>query len=126
MANFEEIGKRFVEHYYTLFDQNQRGQLGALYRAESMLTFENDKFQTPERIVAKLTSLAFQTVLHQISTCDCQPTAGNGILVFVCGNLAVDGEQTPMKFSQVFNLQPIPGQAGGFFVHNDLFRLNLG
>ena len=33
-------------------------------------------------------SLAFQTVLHQPVTIDCQPTP-NGVLIFVCGNLIV-------------------------------------
>lgn len=31
MANFEEVGKAFVTHYYNLFDTNQRAQLAPLY-----------------------------------------------------------------------------------------------
>jgi len=56
---------------------------------------------------------------------DAQPSAGSGVLIFVCGNLAVDGNvETPLKFSQTFLLLPIQGSQGGFFVQNDLFRLN--
>jgi len=124
MSSFEEVGKAFVGHYYTQFDANKRAELGNLYQNDSMLTFENDKFQGRDNILTKLTSLAFQTVKHQISTLDCQPTPGNGILVFVSGNLAVDGNlETPIKFSQVFHLYPIPN-SGGYYVLNDLFRLN--
>jgi hypothetical protein len=36
----------------------------------------------------------------------------------------IDNSNQPLKFSQVFSLMPIQGQQGGFFVLNDLFRLN--
>jgi len=123
MSNFEEVAKAFVTHYYTLFDENKRHELHSLYQNESMLTFENEKYQGSDNIVKKLTSLAFQTVKHGLTTLDAQPTPGSGILIFACGNLAVDNEN-PLKFSQVFNLMPTP--AGGYYVLNDLFRLNYG
>ncbi|WNV87423.1 ketosteroid isomerase family protein [Umezawaea sp. Da 62-37] len=28
-----------------------------------------------------------------------------------------------MQFTRSFTLAPIPGQPGGYFVHNDIFRL---
>jgi hypothetical protein len=34
-------------------------------------------------------SLPFTKVAHQITSTDCQPTSGDGVLVFVCGNLKV-------------------------------------
>jgi len=125
MSNFEDIGKMFVQHYYSKFDANQRNELGALYQPSSMLTFEGEKFQGATNIVGKLTTLSFSTVSHQITSLDSHPTPGNGVLVFVCGNLIVDGgNETPLKFSQVFNL--LPGGNGGYFVINDIFRLNYG
>jgi len=120
----EEIGKAFVNHYYTLFDQNQRGSLAALYQNESMLTFENDKIQGIQAIGNKLANLQFQRVAHKITSLDCQPAPGNGILVFVCGKLTID-EGNVLMFSQVFNLLPLP-TGGGFYVLNDMFRLNYG
>ena len=46
------------------------------------------------------------------------------MLVTVTGNLAIDNAfDKPMLFAETFNLQPIPGQPGGFFVHNQIFRL---
>jgi len=125
LEQFEAVAKSFITHYYGLFDSNQRGSLGALYQGQSMLTFENEKFQGPENIVKKLNSLAFQTVKHSVVTLDVQPTTGSGILVFVSGTLLVDGGEHPIKFSQVFNLLPIPG-SNGYYVLNDLFRLNYG
>jgi hypothetical protein len=59
---------------------------------------------------------------------DAQPSPapqGSGILVFVSGQLSCDGAN-PLRFSQAFNLQPIPNQAGGYYVLNDLFRLCYG
>ncbi|MFD7450609.1 hypothetical protein [Kitasatospora sp. NPDC059827] len=32
----------------------------------------------------------------------------------------------PIQFAETFLLQPIPGQAGGFFIHNQVLRLVLG
>ena len=44
-----------------------------------------------------------------------------GIVVFVSGQLLVEGETHPLKFSQVFHLLPANGS---YFVLNDMFRLN--
>lgn len=69
--------------------------------------------QGAEAIVQTLTSLSFRTVRHVVKTVDAQPTVGNGVIVFVSGDLFVDGENNPIKFSQVFNLQP---NNGSFYV----------
>lgn len=123
MSNPEEIAKAFANHYYNIFDTDRKN-LASLYQDHSMLTFENDKIQGKNNIVNKLLNLPMQQIKHAITTIDAQPTAGGGILVFVCGNLAIDNSNQPLKFSQVFSLMPIQGQQGGFFVLNDLFRLN--
>jgi len=121
----EQIAKAFCQHYYTCFDSD-RASLAPLYRSESMLSYEGANIQGQQFIIEKLKSLAFQRVAHRISTIDCQPSPGNGILVFVNGELAVDDSPAPFRFAQVFNLQPTPGQQSSFFVLNDIFRLNYG
>ncbi|KAE8398782.1 hypothetical protein BDV37DRAFT_20909 [Aspergillus pseudonomiae] len=124
MADFQAVAKQFVEFYYNTFD-NQRQNLAGLYRDNSMLTFENDSILGAPRIIEKLTTLAFQKVSHQVSTLDSQPSNENGgILVMVTGVLLVDEEQTPMKFSQTFQLSP--DGAGSYYVFNDIFRLVFG
>lgn len=73
--------------------------------------------------------LPFRKVQHQVVTCDCQPTVAaqpNGILVTVSGNLVIDDGANPMKFAQCFHLIPDPASPGNYWVHNDIFRLNLG
>jgi len=87
-----------------------------------MLTWEGQKMQGAANIVQKLTSLPFQSCTHHVSTMDCQPSGQTGgIIVSVTGQLLVEGEQHPLKFSQVFQLMPA---GGNFFVLNDIFRLN--
>ena len=57
-------------------------------------------------------------------TIDAQPSpvgGTTGVIVFVTGLLYVDEETTPLKYSQVFHLQPA---GGSWWVLNDLFRLN--
>ena len=122
---FDSIGRQFVDHYYKTFDTN-RSQLGALYGAQSMLTFENDQVQGADKIITKLTSLPFKQVQHQIVTTDCQPNpSNNGVLVLVTGNLLVDDGATTLKYAQSFHIVPLPtGQ--GYFCLNDMFRLNYG
>mmetsp|Transcript_22721 Transcript_22721/g.56092 ORF Transcript_22721/g.56092 Transcript_22721/m.56092 type:complete len:137 (-) Transcript_22721:273-683(-) len=128
-ANFEEVGRAFAGHYYQVFDTN-RGNLGALYKEEvSMLNFEHSaerpgQFKGATAIVQKLQSLPFQQVQHHVVTVDCQPTPGGGVVVMVCGNLLVDAEQIPQKFSQVFQL--LPTGTGSYYIFNDIFRLNVG
>ena len=95
-----------------------------------MLNFEHSaerpgQFKGTAAILQKLQSLPFQQVKHQVVTIDCQPTPGGGVLVMVCGNLLIDQEQMPQKFSQVFQLLPTPDGAS-YYIFNDIFRLNVG
>ncbi|KAH0915998.1 hypothetical protein HID58_030444, partial [Brassica napus] len=97
----DAVAKAFVEHYYSTFDNNRVG-LAGLYQEASMLTFEGQKIQGSQNIVAKLTSLPFQQCKHNISTVDCQPSGpASGMLVFVSGNLQLAGEEHALKFSQM-------------------------
>ena len=125
-AQYEQVGKAFIQHYYAAFDSN-RAALADLYQAESMLSFEGSQVAGRDAIVAKLTSLPFQQVQHQVTSTDCHPTTNGGILVHVCGNLVVDqeGDKPPLKYSQTFVLMPLPGGTG-WWVYNDIFRLNYG
>ncbi|XP_018815468.2 uncharacterized protein LOC108987072 [Juglans regia] len=51
-----------------LLDFRNRAALANLYRESSMLTFEVQKIQSSQNIVAKLTSLPFQQCKHAITT----------------------------------------------------------
>ncbi|CAG8609532.1 9907_t:CDS:2, partial [Scutellospora calospora] len=94
-------------------------------RSQSMLTFEGLKFQGAELIIEKLTSLPFQQVQHRIATIDAQPShpSLNGIFVCVTGELLIDQETNPTRFTQAFQLIP---DGTSYFVLNDIFRLNYG
>lgn len=95
------VAGAFVEHYYNLFDHN-RSSLIALYQPTSMLTFEGQRIQGTDDILAKLTQLPFDQCRHVISTVDSQPSAlPGGIVVFVSGSLQLHGEEHPLRFSQV-------------------------
>ncbi|XP_011036093.1 PREDICTED: nuclear transport factor 2 isoform X2 [Populus euphratica] len=97
----DQVAKAFVEHYYSTFDANRAG-LANLYQDGSMLTFEGQKTQGSQNIVAKLIALPFQQCKHLITTVDCQPSGpAGGMLVFVSGNLQLAGEQHALKFSQI-------------------------
>merc|ERR1712216_693728 len=82
-ANFDAVGQAFITYYYQVFD-NDRSQLGSLYKDEvSMLNFEHNpgrpgQFKGTAQILEKLQNLPFQKVQHQVVTIDCQPTPGRG------------------------------------------------
>ncbi|KAF8556935.1 putative nuclear transport factor 2 [Imleria badia] len=117
------IAREFTKYYYTAFDSD-RNQLAPLYRPGSMLTFERDQFLGVDAIVGKLTSLPFIKVRHNVSTIDAQPSVSPGaLIVSVTGYLLVDEESNPLSFSQVFQLV---SEGPTYYVHNDIFRLNVG
>ncbi|RYP75849.1 hypothetical protein DL771_002113 [Monosporascus sp. 5C6A] len=122
MADFQDVAKQFVQFYYDTFDNNRPG-LAALYRDNSMLTFESAAVMGTVNIGNKLVNLPFEKVKHQVDTSDAQPSINGGILVLVTGKLLVDEEQRPMSYTQVFQLLP---EGGSFFVHNDIFKLVYG
>jgi hypothetical protein len=85
-----------------------------------MLTFEGEQFLGVEGIMGKLNSLP--ALAHQASSMDYQPTVNNGIIAFVTGQISIDGGNA-MNYTQVFHLAV--GGAAGYYVYNDIFRLNL-
>ncbi|KAK4386682.1 Nuclear transport factor 2B [Sesamum angolense] len=97
----EVVGKAFVDHYYHLFDNN-RTALVSLYQPTSMLTFEGQRIHGIDDISAKLNQLPFNQCRHVISTVDSQASAfAGGVVVFVSGSLQLQGEEHPLRFSQV-------------------------
>ncbi|CEJ91001.1 Putative Nuclear transport factor 2 domain-containing protein [[Torrubiella] hemipterigena] len=123
-GNFEEVAKQFIEFYYNTFDTDRKA-LNALYREQSMLTFESASVLGVNSIVEKLTSLPFEKVKHQVETLDAQPTmVDGGIVILVTGKLLVDEEQRPMSYTQAFQLARDP--SGQYFVFNDIFKLIYG
>ena len=85
-----------------------------------MLTFEQTQIMGVNNILEKLTSVG--PMRHEPKTVDYQPTVNNGVIAFVSGDIYL-GEH-PIKFSQVFHLQP--GGPANYFVYNDIFQLNYG
>ncbi|KAI5360408.1 Putative nuclear transport factor 2 domain, NTF2-like domain superfamily [Septoria linicola] len=119
-VDFQNVAKQFVEYYYKTFDTN-RSALAALYRDQSMLTFEAAPTQGAQQITQKLVELPFQQVEHQVATLDAQPSnESGGILVTVSGALLVEAEKRPMSYTQTFQLLP---EGGSYFIFNDIFRL---
>ncbi|WZH49086.1 Nuclear transport factor 2 [Fusarium acuminatum] len=126
--NFEDIAKQFVEYYYNTFDTDRSG-LAALYRENSMLTFESASTlgvaSITEKLTVYLSSLPFAKVKHQVSTLDAQPSnQEGGVIILITGALLVDEEQRPMNFAQSFQLAR--DASGNYYVFNDLFKLVYG
>mmetsp|Transcript_19215 Transcript_19215/g.30440 ORF Transcript_19215/g.30440 Transcript_19215/m.30440 type:complete len:149 (-) Transcript_19215:356-802(-) len=123
-VDLNAIGKAFVEHYYTLFDNN-RLQLADLYQDTSMLSFENEQYAGKKQIMAKLCNgVFFKKVQHVPKTLDVQPSGANGLMIMCTGELKVDEEKNALKYGQMFHLLPTDNTFKRFWLHNDIFRLN--
>ena len=85
-----------------------------------MLSFEGEQFLGQQPIYNKLTS--FNKITHKIGSIDSQPSVNEGILAIVSGTLQIDDGQD-MMFTEVFHLQK--GGQQGYYIFNDIFRLNL-
>ena len=86
------------------------------------MSWEGQLSTGQQTIVAKLQGLP--TVRHEYSTLDIQPsTSGNAMIIFVQGKLHIE-ENNPILFTQVFQL--VAHQAGQYYIHNDVFRLQYG
>ncbi|RKP21637.1 nuclear envelope protein [Rozella allomycis CSF55] len=120
MTDVNQVAREFVNYYYGVFDKD-RTQLQSLYQNQSTLTFEGLECKGIEAIVKKLVELPFQKVQHAITTIDAQNSFPNAIHILVTGELKVDDEAVPHKFSQTFQLVQ---NGNSFYVHNDMFRLN--
>ncbi|KAJ6582828.1 hypothetical protein B0H10DRAFT_2235120 [Mycena sp. CBHHK59/15] len=121
-ANIDAVAGQFIDYYYQTFD-GDRSALAALYRDNSMLSFEGAQIAGAPAIVEKLVTLPFQKVQHKVTTRDAQPSSTTvaSLLVSVTGMLVVDDSPNPLQFSQVFHLIP---EGGSYYVYNDIFRLN--
>ena len=61
---------------------------------------------------------------HAVNNAQFQPTSQNGILMLVNGDIKLEGEAHPLKFSQFFHL--LGDGSGNFYIANDIFSLNYG
>jgi hypothetical protein len=119
MADVTALATAFLQHYYTHFN-GDRAQLAVLYRAESMLTLAGEKMQGAAAIIPKLQSIP--KCQAQPITWDCQPSPAGGALILINGNLVVSPTQAT-KYCETFNIQPVPGAAGQYFILNHVFRV---
>lgn len=119
-----EIGKVFIEHYYSTFDNN-RMQMASLYEDTSMMTFENKKYMGKKQIMNKLCNgIAFQKIKHYPQTLDVQPSGADGLVIMCTGELKVDEEQNRLKYGQMFHILATDDTYQRWILHNDIFRLN--
>src|SRR6056300_1270076 len=101
MTDFNTVGQQFVNHFYSTFNQ-PRENLMSLFSDQSMLTFECEQFLGQQQIYEKLSS--FGNVTHKINSMDVQPSANEGIIALVSGELSIEGGN-PLMFTEVFHLQ---------------------
>ncbi|GHP12169.1 hypothetical protein PPROV_001089700 [Pycnococcus provasolii] len=123
-VNFEEVSKAFTQHFYMTFDTNREG-LASLYTDQSLMTYEGTQIMGQAAIMNKYRSLGFNQAKHNIKTQDAHPNPlqPNAVIVFVTGDLQIEGQEYPMKFAEVFHLV----QTGAsFIIANHIFRLNIG
>lgn len=118
-----DVMKPFVTTYYQLFDSD-RSKLAVVYSAASTFSFEKTTKVGQKEILAYLATLP--GTKHAIKTMDVQTVSGADkkvLLVFVTGDVTIEGSENPLKFCQTFQMIH---NGTTYYVHNDIFRLNYG
>jgi hypothetical protein len=95
-----------LEYYYKLFESN-RPALATLYQDTSMLTFEGQKFQGPQSIMGKLTTLPFNQCKVTAQSMDFQPSTSGGIVVFVTGSILVRSRGSASPRNRLLAYAPV-------------------
>ncbi|KAJ2035184.1 Nuclear transport factor 2 [Coemansia sp. S3946] len=74
------------------------------------------------QVKCERTATLWHRVAHKVTTIDTQPSLPNvnAVVIAVTGQLLVDDETKPQQYTQLFQLV----EDGGFFIYNDIFRLN--
>jgi hypothetical protein len=112
----------FKDSYYGILDANTEA-LRAGYRPHSKWSWEGQPLDTFDEFLEKLKSLG--EIKHAVKTVDVKPSSPQGsAIVLVTGTLALAGNAHELPFSEVFHIFP-DTSGGGFFIENDIFRLNL-
>ncbi|CEL52095.1 Nuclear transport factor 2 OS=Schizosaccharomyces pombe (strain 972 / ATCC 24843) GN=ntf2 PE=3 SV=2 [Rhizoctonia solani AG-1 IB] len=121
LTEMEDITNQFTSFYYPTLS-GDRNQLVNIYKADSILSWEGNQYQGVESILEKLKAfpdgVQFKLVTKDFQMC------GDKMIVLVTGQLITEPGANPVHFSQAFTLAG--NGAGGFYVANDLFRLNYG
>merc|ERR1712113_675930 len=102
--NYNDIGTKFIEHFFTTFQTNREG-LRNLYGEQSILSYEGhaEPIVGVDEIMKKYESLKFQSVAFQNANVTCQPLSSGSIIVYAQGDICIDGG-SPLKFSETFVL----------------------
>eukprot|EP00758_Cryptobia_borreli_P001942 Tbor_TRINITY_DN2654_c1_g2::TRINITY_DN2654_c1_g2_i1::g.17998::m.17998 len=118
--SFAEVGKGFIGSYYPVFSNN-RADVAAFYRPESLLTWSGKQMQGVAAIMDNHKELTFTKVQFNPEDIDCHPSVSGGVLIVVNGACMLDDERHALKFNDVFHLACDP--AGHWFVTNQIFRI---
>ncbi|ORY91155.1 hypothetical protein BCR43DRAFT_498596 [Syncephalastrum racemosum] len=118
----QDVGLLFVREYYTFLNRKP-SRLHAFYKDDSVFVrgHEGDPAHTchgSEEIRQKIQELGFHDAKVLVTQVDSQPSANNGIIIQVVGEMS-DAAAPPQKFCQTFFLAP---QESGYYVLNDIFR----
>ena len=121
MADFNAVGNGFIQQYYTYFAQD-RSQLAGIYRPTSLVTYSGTQLYGTDAIMEHyMEGLTMQTAHFLPNDMDFQPTAYDGVLCVINGEVKVDNEEHSLLFSDVFNLAL--DETGNYYVANQFTRI---
>ena len=116
----QEIVKSFLNSYYQTMMTNRPGLIN-FYTESSCFSYERSEHKGLQSINEKLAGFSFKSINYNFDEFDVQPAPiEGGLVIMVVGELQLDGSDN-FRFSQVFQL--LPNGNGGYYLHNDIFRL---
>uniref|UniRef100_A0A8H7NF75 NTF2-related export protein n=1 Tax=Bionectria ochroleuca TaxID=29856 RepID=A0A8H7NF75_BIOOC len=127
-ADIPKLVDTFIKQHYTPDFGCNRAAIQKYYHPQAMLTFEDENHVGSVAIQAKLTSLPFQEMRHDIKNTNIrvQPSVTDGfVIVLITGHFEASELDRILGYSRVFQLKvPDTAQAKDFLICNDIYLLS--
>ena len=130
--NYKEVSCKFVEYYYGTFNKKyqnqvtQRENLGQLYNAESLLSYQDDELAGKDQIMEYLLSDRLSHQVKEPISYHSIPSENNCVFIQVVGDTYFnDGiELSPrLSFAESFYIK-LSAEFNSFTVKTQIFSTN--
>lgn len=121
IANYNQVGKTFIDSYYKNFDGDQRTLLKDVYdNFDSYVVFRGEVMMGADKIIERFNTLP-RVAQRNISFTDFQPTSDSGVILNVFGKIMFNDplNNSTLFFSEMIVLKL---KVTAYYVQNQYFR----
>lgn len=117
--SYKQITEEFVNHYYTVYDQNIIN-LANMFTADSKFTWNSNEVVGFNNLLSHLKQNNITSVTHNITEYTGQPLGVKSLLITIVGDIRNDNLNQHSKFTESIILQYCD-DIECFIIHNSIF-----